>query len=49
MSDADRAERVFHELSEGGQVVMPLQETFWAKRFGVFVDRFGTPWQINCE
>jgi hypothetical protein len=27
---------------------MPLQETFWALRFGMLVDQFGTPWMINC-
>lgn len=43
------AERVFHALAEGGSVRMPLQETFWAARFGMFVDRFGTPWMVNCE
>jgi len=26
---------------------MPIQETFWAKRFGVLTDQFGTPWIIN--
>jgi uncharacterized glyoxalase superfamily protein PhnB len=33
---------------ENGTVQMPLQETFWAFRFGVLVDQFGIPWQINC-
>jgi PhnB protein len=47
--DIAESERVFSALSEGGQVFMPLQETFWAKRFGVVVDRFGTPWMVNCE
>jgi uncharacterized glyoxalase superfamily protein PhnB len=28
---------------------MPIQETFWARRFGMLVDKFGTPWMINCE
>jgi PhnB protein len=28
---------------------MPLQETFWALRFGVLVDQFEIPWLINCE
>jgi PhnB protein len=28
---------------------MELQETFWAQRFAMFVDKFGTPWMINCE
>jgi PhnB protein len=43
------AERVFHALAESGSVQMPIQETFWAARFGMLVDRFGTPWMINCE
>jgi PhnB protein len=47
--DADEGERVFRALEPGGQVRMPLQETFWAKRFGMLVDRFGIPWMINCE
>lgn len=43
------AERLFTELAEGGIVRMPLQETFWAHRFGVLTDRFAIPWAINCE
>lgn len=43
------AERVFRELADGGRVVMPLEQTFWAARFGMLVDRFGVPWQVNCE
>jgi PhnB protein len=43
------AERLFKELSEGGTVNMPIAETFWAERFAMLVDRFGTPWMINCE
>ena len=43
------ADRIFKAFSEGGQVTMPIQETFWAHRFGMLVDRFGTPWMINCE
>ena len=42
------AERLFQALSENGTVRMPLQQTFWAARFGMLVDRFGTPWMINC-
>jgi len=47
--DAKEAERVFHALAEGGKVSMPLQQTFWAVRFGMLADRFGIPWMINCE
>jgi PhnB protein len=46
--DAAKAERVFDALADGGEVQMPLAETFWAKRFGMVTDRFGTPWMINC-
>ena len=43
------AERVFHALAEGGSVCMPIEETFWATRFGMLVDKFGIPWMVNCE
>ena len=44
-----QADHIFKAFSEGGEVTMPIQETFWAHRFGMLVDRFGTPWMINCE
>jgi PhnB protein len=46
---AAEAERIFKALSEKGTVRMPLEKTFWAARFGMLVDQFGTPWMINCE
>ncbi len=49
LEDPAEAERIFQALSEGGSVRMPIQETFWARRFGMLVDRFGTPWMVNCE
>jgi PhnB protein len=45
----DEAERIFHELAQNGRVLVPLEKTFWAERFGMVVDRFGIPWLINCE
>jgi PhnB protein len=47
--DLAQAERIFNALAEKGTVQMPLQQTFWAVRFGMVVDRFGTPWMVNCE
>jgi PhnB protein len=44
-----QAERIFTLLAKDGTVVMPLEKTFWAARFGMIVDRFGIPWLINCE
>lgn len=49
VDDPAEAERIFHALEENGTVRMPLQETFWAVRFGMLVDRFGIPWMVNCE
>lgn len=49
LDDVAETERVFAALSEGGQVRMPLQQTFWAVRFGMFIDKFGIPWMLNCE
>jgi len=47
-SDAD-AERIFAALSDGGEVFMPMQETFFATRFGQLRDRFGINWMILRE
>jgi PhnB protein len=49
LDSAAEAERVFAALAEKGTVRMPLQETFWALRFGMVTDRFGIPWMVNCE
>ena len=49
MTSTTEAERIFHMLSRDGTIVMPLEKTFWAARFGVLVDRFGIRWLINCE
>jgi PhnB protein len=49
IDDPAEAERVFHALAENGTVRMPIGETFWAERFGMLVDQFGTPWMVNCE
>ena len=48
LSEAAEAERIFSALAEQGAVSVPMQETFWAIRFGMLTDRFGIPWMINC-
>jgi PhnB protein len=48
VAEPTEAERVFQALAENGTVRMPIQTTFWAARFGMLVDQFGTPWMINC-
>jgi PhnB protein len=45
---AAEADRIFNALAEQGTVEIPLRESFWASRFGMLTDQFGTPWTINC-
>ena len=48
--DSDQeAERIFGALSDGGRVLMPMEETFFASRFGQVRDRFGINWMILHE
>ena len=49
VEDPAEGKRLFDALSESGKVNMPYGETFWAKGFGMLVDRFGIPWMVNCE
>ncbi|HVM20434.1 MAG TPA: VOC family protein [Egibacteraceae bacterium] len=45
--DPSEAERVFNALADGGEVTMPLAETFWSPLFGMCNDRFGVPWMVD--
>lgn len=47
VSDKAQADRYFNALAEGGNVIMPLGETFWSPRFGMVKDRFGIGWMVN--
>ena len=49
VADAGEAKRTFDALAEGGQVDMPLGETFFSPAFGMCHDRFGTPWMVVAE
>ncbi len=44
--DKAEADRLFKALEAGGQVQMPLAETFFSPRFGMVADRFGVSWMI---
>lgn len=43
----EEADRVFDELSDGGNVEMPMQDMFWGAYYGAFADKFGVNWMIN--
>ena len=45
----DEAERIYDLLKEGGQIFMPMEETFFAQRFAMLRDRFGTSWMLLHE
>jgi len=49
VSSTDEAERIYALLSDGGEIFMPMQETFFAIRFGMLRDKFGTSWMILHE
>lgn len=45
----EEAEKIFNGLAVGGEVKMPLQETFWAPAFGMLNDKFGIQWMVNYD
>jgi len=47
--DEAHADKLFAALSDGGQVQMPMDKTFFAKRFGMVADKFGVSWMIIAE
>ncbi len=48
LGSIEEAERIHMLLSDEGQIFMPLQETFFARRFSMLRDRFGTSWMLVC-
>ena len=45
----EEIQRLFDQLSAGGTITMPLQDTFWGATFGMFADRFGIDWMLNYD
>ncbi len=48
-NDKEELKNWFDQLSEGGNILMPLEETFFSKLFGFFSDKFGILWQVSYE
>ncbi|MBW8886471.1 MAG: VOC family protein [Fibrobacteres bacterium] len=46
--DGKEQDAVWKGLSEGGEIGMPLQDTFWGARFGMLTDKYGINWMLNC-
>lgn len=51
LNAASRAEAdsLFNGLSADGNVIMPMENTFWGAYFGMFVDKFGIHWMVNFD
>lgn len=47
--EAEEVERIYGLLSDGGQIFMEIQKTFFAARFAMLRDKFGTSWMLLCE
>jgi PhnB protein len=47
VTSVEEADRLFGKLSEGGAIKMPIQETFWAHRYGQLTDKFGIHWMVS--
>jgi PhnB protein len=48
-NDAGSIQNVFSKLSDGGNVTMPLQDTFWGATFGMLKDKYGIKWMLNFD
>ena len=49
VEERGEADRLFSILSDGGQVDMPMQDTFWGEYFGMLTDKFGVKWMLGCR
>jgi PhnB protein len=47
VDEPERATEIFRRLASGGEVQMKFQATFWSAGFGVVIDQFAVPWEIN--
>ena len=45
----EKMNKAFNGLADGGTVTMPLQETYWAHRFGMLIDKYGFNWMFNLD
>jgi PhnB protein len=45
----EEADKLFNGLSDGGQITMPMNPTFWGSYFGMFTDKFGIAWMVSFD
>ena len=49
VDSAEEAERIYKLLTDGGEIFMKMEQTFFASRFAMLRDKFGTNWMLLCE
>ena len=49
VENEDEASAIFKSLVEGGQTIMPFNDTFWGGKFGMLIDQFGVQWMVSSE
>lgn len=49
VDDLAQAKQIFDAMSQGGNVEMPMQDTFWGATFGMLTDKYGIDWMISCR
>ena len=47
VNNTEKANRIFEKLQQGGEVIMPLQETPWSPSYGQVKDKYGVTWQVS--
>ena len=45
----EEADKLFNGLSASGNIIMPMEKTFWGAYFGMFTDKFGINWMVNFD
>ncbi len=45
----DKANQIFNALAANGQIIMPMNKTFWSSYFGMLTDQFGVNWMVSFE
>ena len=49
LNDETEQTKLFNNLSLGGNIIMPLQDTYWEARFGILIDKYDITWMLNVE
>lgn len=49
LNNEETARNIFRQMAEDGEIVVPIQPTFWSASYGIVRDKFDIPWELNCS